>query len=73
MQNRDRLTISINKELIKDIEETRNNKTEHIRVSDNKSQFVEKILIIGLNAYKKKQKFFDTVNLNNIDLSKLNF
>lgn len=68
-----KLTISIDESLIKELEETRTTKTNHPRVIDDKSHFIEKLLVIGMNAYKQKQRFFDTVNLNNIDLSKINY
>jgi hypothetical protein len=68
-----KLTVSIDESVVEELENTRTTKTEHPRVVDDKSHFIEKILVIGLSAYKQKQKFFDTVNLNNIDLSKINF
>jgi len=68
-----KLTISIDENLLKELEETRTTKANHPRVTDDKSHFAEKILTIGLNAYKQKQKFFDTINLNNIDMSKINY
>lgn len=68
-----KLTVSIEEELIKEIEETRNKKTEHSRVTEDKSHFIEKLLEIGLRKYIEKQRFFDTLDLNNIDLSKVNF
>ena len=70
---RQKLTVSLDENLIKDIETTRTEKTSHPKVIDDKSHFVEKILTIGLHSYRQKQKFFDTVNLNNIDLSKINY
>jgi len=71
--SREKITISIESDLIKQIEETRIEKKQHPRVIDDKSHFIEKLLTIGLHAYKKKQVFFDTVNLNNIDLSMVNY
>ena len=68
-----KLTVSLDKKLIDKLEETRNMETKHPRITDDKSHFTEKILTIGLSAYIKKQKFFDTINLNNVDLSKINF
>ena len=70
---RQKLTVSLNSEIIKDIEEVRLEKTDFPRVIDDKSHFIEKLLTIGLHAYKKKQKFFDTINLNNIDLTKVKY
>lgn len=68
-----KMTVSIDKELIDDIETTRKAKTKHPRVIDDKSHFVEKLLTIGLHAYRKKQTFFDTIKLNNLDLSRINY
>ena len=70
---REKLTVSLDDKLIKELEETRTKETEHPRVIDDKSHFIEKLLTIGLASYKQKQKFFDTINLNNVDLSKINF
>jgi hypothetical protein len=70
---REKMTVSLDKDIIKSIEEIRTMKTQHPRVIDDKSHFVEKLLTIGLHAYKKKMHFFDTINLNNIDLSKVNY
>ena len=67
------MTVSVDESLIKELEETRTKKTEHPRTVDDKSHFVEKIIIIGLHSYKQKQNFFDTINLNNVDLSKINY
>jgi len=68
-----KLTVSIDEELIKELENIRIQKTEHPKVTDDKSHFVEKILTIGLHSYKQKQKFFDTINLNSVNLSKINY
>ena len=70
---REKVTVTLDEELIRQIEETRTKTTEHPRTTDNKSHFYEKILIVGLHSYKQKQRFFDTVNLNNVDLSKVNY
>lgn len=70
---REKMTISIDEALIKEIEDTRIKKTQHPRVIDDKSHFTEKIIVIGLHAYKQKQNFFDTINMNNVDLSKINY
>lgn len=39
----------------------------------DKSHFIENIIIIGLKRYNKDQEFFERMKLNNIDLSKINF
>ena len=70
---REKLTVTLDENLIKEIEKTRTEKTDHPKVIDDKSHFVEKLLTIGLHAYKQKQTFFDTINLNNVDLSKVNY
>ena len=70
---REKVTVTLDENTIKQMEETRTKQTEHPRTIDNKSVFYEKILTIGLHSYKQKQRFFDTVNLNNVDLSKVNY
>jgi predicted transcriptional regulator len=70
---REKLTVSIDEELIKDIEQTRTVKTQYAKTTQDKSHFIETLLLIGLHSYRQKQKFFDTINLQNIDLSKINF
>ena len=73
MQSKEKLTVSIYKETIQHIEQARLSKTSYPKKTDNKSEFVEKLIIIGLHAYEQKQKFFDTINFNNVDLSKINY
>jgi hypothetical protein len=73
MQKKEKMTVSLYKETIEDIEKSRLEKTLYPRKTDNKSEFVEKLLIIGLHAYKQKQNFFDTINFNSVDLSKINY
>lgn len=68
-----KITVSIDESLIKEIETTRTAKTQHPKTTDDKSHFIEKLILIGLHSYKQKQHFFDTINMNNVDLSKINY
>ena len=70
---REKLTVSLDTELIKKIEDIRTKKTTHARTIDDKSHFIEKLLIIGLEKYSQSQHIFDRLNLNNVDITKLNF
>ncbi len=70
---RKRVTITIEETLLDDIEHFRTKKTDFPRIIDDRSHFVEKLLIIGLHAYKDKQSFFEQININNIDLSQIKF
>ena len=54
---REKVTVTIEDETIKQIEEIRTESTNHPRKVDNKSHFYEKLLIIGMHSYKQKQKF----------------
>jgi len=65
--------ISVDEGIIKELEELRAKKKQFTLGEEDKSHFTERIIKIGLIEYKKKQDFFDRLDLHNVDLSKINF
>jgi hypothetical protein len=70
---RKKLTVSLDEDLIKELERIRTTKESYEKTILDKSHFTETILTIGLTKYKQQKQFFDKINLHNIDLSKINF